>query len=63
MLVVQRTEREQIIIGRPGDVLTQPIVISVSKLKPSSVRIGVDAQRDLPVRRAEVIDSEAAVTQ
>mgnify|MGYP006921455065 CR=1 FL=1 len=60
MLVMGRKEREEIVIGKPGDVLTEPIVVSLVRLSSDGVRLGVTAQKDVDIRRAELV--EAATT-
>lgn len=56
MLVLSRAEGEQIIIGQPGDVLRQPIVIQVVRREQNDrLRLGVECQRDMQVHRAEVL--------
>lgn len=47
MLVLQRTEGEQIWIG-------DSIVITIASVRGDKVRVGIDAPKDIPVHRREV---------
>lgn len=53
MLILQRKEDEEIIIGREG---TAEIVIKVLQLKGGQVYIGIDAPREFSVHRKEVFE-------
>ena len=56
MLVLSRKRSEQIVIA-------DKIVITVVDIRNGSVRLGIEAPRDIPVHRREVqeiIDKEAA---
>lgn len=62
MLVVSRFISETVHIGKAGDVLTEPIVITAVDARrigksDKQLRIGVDAQRDIGVFRSEIIDA------
>lgn len=62
MLVLQRSNHERVIIGKAGDVLTEPILIDVVGFrgKPDgtqkSVRLAISAQRDVVILRDELIE-------
>ena len=47
MLVLGRRKNESIVIG-------QRIVVTVVEVKGKTVRVGIDAPRELPVHREEV---------
>lgn len=51
MLVVSRKLRQRIVIGDDGE-----IVVEVLGLKGQSVRIGIQADRSVPVYREELVD-------
>ena len=58
MLCLGRLVGERITIGKPGDVLTDPIVITLlrhggcqSDGQMQSTRLGIEAQRDIRVMR------------
>ena len=48
MLVLSRRKTERILIG-------DDIVIQVMQIKDSSVRIGIEAPREVPVMREELV--------
>ncbi len=48
MLVLTRKESEQIVIGKE-------LVITIVRVEGGKVRIGVDAPREVPVMRREVL--------
>lgn len=53
MLVLQRKLDERIVIEYPG----QPLVtIDVVRLKEGTVRLGIDAPREVAIHRQEVYD-------
>ena len=54
MLVFGRQISDTIVIGKTGDVLTEPIVVTVVALRNNGARLGVDAQRDIAVDRGEI---------
>jgi carbon storage regulator len=54
MLVLQRRYEETVVIGEAGQTLTEPIVVQVMQLRPTSVRLGIEAPRDIPIHRGEV---------
>ena len=56
MLVLARGKKESIIVGKAGDVLTGPIVVSVSDVRGEQVRIGIEADRNISIYRSEVQD-------
>lgn len=47
MLVLQRTEGEQIWIG-------ENIVVTITSVRGDKVRVGIEAPKDVPVHRREV---------
>ena len=49
MLVLSRKEDEKIIIG-------DSIVITVVKVENNKVRLGIEADRNVPIIRSELID-------
>ncbi len=49
MLVLSRKEDEKIVIG-------DSIVITVVKIENNKVRLGIDADRNVPIVRSELID-------
>lgn len=51
MLVLQRRRREQIVIG--GE-----IVITVLRLESGSVRLGIEAPRDVAIERRDAAEGE-----
>lgn len=53
MLVLCRQENEEIVIGDPERPLA---VISVVSIKGDKVRLGVTADRTIPVHRREIAD-------
>lgn len=52
MLVLSRKTRERIIIGDGPDAIT----ITVVRIGPNAVRLGIDAPRDVKIAREELID-------
>ena len=46
MLCVSRVDNESVTIGKAGDVLTEPITITVKRTTVNQVRLGVHAQVD-----------------
>ena len=51
MLVLSRKSNEQILIG-------DDIVITVIRIGENTVRIGIEAPKDVPIVRAELIQSD-----
>lgn len=51
MLVLSRKTNERILIG-------EKIALTVVRIGPNTVRIGIDAPRDVNIRRHEVPDLE-----
>jgi sRNA-binding carbon storage regulator CsrA len=53
---------ESLIIGKPGDVLTEPIVVTFlrNRSSGSDARLGVDAQRSVRVVRRELLEQRDA---
>jgi carbon storage regulator len=47
MLVLSRKEGERIVIG-------DNIVVTLLRVKGNSIRIGIDADRDVPIRRHDL---------
>lgn len=54
MLVLSRRIGEVLIIGQKGDVLEESIDFTILGIKAGQVRIGIKAQRNLRVDRAEI---------
>lgn len=57
MLVLLRDINDTVVIGKPGDVLTEPIIVTVVALRSNGARLGVTAQRDIAVHRSEVYEA------
>ena len=55
MLVLTRHEGETLVIGEPGQVLTEPIRVTLVR-NGISPRIGIVAQRDLRILRSELAE-------
>ena len=51
MLCVSRVDNESVTIGKAGDVLTEPITITVQQTTPKIVVFGIDAQRSIRIER------------
>lgn len=51
MLCLKRKETETVTFGKAGDVLTGPIVVKVGELRPTSVKLEIDCQRDIRIER------------
>jgi len=51
MLVLTRGKNEQVVIGEGRD-----IVVEVVEVQGGKVRLGIQAPKDVPVHRREVID-------
>ena len=57
-LVLGRKRNEKIVIGKCGDVLDRPIIITLMDIQHGIVaRIGVDAPRQIEVHRLEVAEA------
>lgn len=54
MLVLSRKQSEQIKIG-------DDITLTIVRIGPRSVRLGIDAPRDMPVVRSELIQVESGL--
>ena len=52
MLCVSRVDNESVTIGKAGDVLTEPITITVKRTTVNQVRLGVHAQADIRIERS-----------
>lgn len=64
MLVLSREEGEQIVIGKAGMVLTGPVVVTLVRVVRGTnhhlggkVRIGIEADANVPVHRREVYEA------
>ena len=57
MLILTRDDGEQVIIGKAGDVLTEPIIVTNCGVRGQRVRLGIQAQTDIEVHRKEVKDA------
>jgi len=53
MLVLTRKHKQQIHIG-------DNIVITVQQIKGTSVRIGIEAPREISIRRSELLERDAS---
>jgi sRNA-binding carbon storage regulator CsrA len=64
-LCITRKSQEQIEIGKQGDVLTGPIIITMEGIEHhgTRARIGIRAQNDIVVNRLEVADKIRLETQ
>lgn len=58
MLVLSRDVNQQIVIGKAGDVLTGPIVITYVEQRRTHARIGIEADRHVSVDRKEIRDAK-----
>ena len=56
-LALTRREGEQLVIGEPDD--PRAIRIGVARVEDGRVRLVVDAPRDVPVHRVEVLEGMA----
>lgn len=63
MLILARKPGEQIFIGKAGDVLTGPIVVSVCNVTSGRARLGVVAPDDVGVHRNSHGGNPEAVTE
>lgn len=54
MLVLSRHRDESIIIGEPGP---NQVVITIMEIRGDKVRLGIEADRVIPVHREEVYNS------
>ena len=61
MLVLSRKRNQSIQIGKAGQVLTGPIVVTVVDVRGEAARLGIDCDRDLPIDRQEKIRDEESV--
>lgn len=52
MLVLSRAKDERIMIGEEGE-----IVITVVEIRADKVRLGITADRKIPVHREEIFDA------
>lgn len=60
MLVLSRKPGETVVIGRAGDVLTRPIVVTCVEVTPGRSRLGFDAQKTLGIDRGTSSTNESA---
>lgn len=51
MLVLAQKEGDRILIGRPGQVLTEPIEVSLVEIRGSTARLGFEAPREIQIDR------------
>jgi len=56
MLVVSRSQNESVIIN--GD-----ITVTVVAIRGDKVRLGIDAPREVPIHRKEIVDAIRAETE
>lgn len=54
MVVIDRKRMQEIVIGKAGDVLTGPIVVTLIESRKTRSKIGVHAQRDVGITRGVV---------
>jgi carbon storage regulator CsrA len=57
MLVVERSQFEEIVIGDPSHPIA---VVSLQDIRGSKVRIGIQADKSIPVNRREIADAIVA---
>jgi carbon storage regulator CsrA len=61
MLVLSRGLKEEVVIGKAGQVLSGPIIVSIEAFRLGKVQLGFHCDREIPVHRKEVqerIDEE-----
>lgn len=58
MLTLTRKVGERIIIGHGQD--DEPIIIEIKEIRRNQVRIAVEAPRDIPIMREELMDRAPA---
>jgi len=58
MLVLSRCRDESFTIGKAGDVLTGPIVITVVDVRRDKARIGIACQKDVEILRDDAVKTE-----
>ncbi len=56
MLCLSRSNRQRIVIGKKGDVLEGPIILTINEILQFKVRLGFDGQRDVRIMREEIAD-------
>lgn len=54
MLILSRRPNERIVIGEGADRIT----ITVTRIQPDKVRIGIDAPKHVPIAREEILDRQ-----
>lgn len=57
MLVLTRSKNETIEIGKKGDVLDGPILVTPVEIRGAKIRLGIEAPINIPVYRGEVADA------
>jgi carbon storage regulator len=57
MLVLSRGKDETVVLGDEHTVLGSPIRVTVIDIRGDKVRLGIDADKGLPVHREEVWDA------
>lgn len=60
MLVLSRKPGEHLKIGKAGDVLSGPIVVTCVQITPGRTRLGVQAPSDIGIHRQELVPREEA---
>lgn len=58
MLILTRDIGSQVIIGKAGQVLTEPIVVTLVDVRGIRSRLGFEAQQDLNIVRDEVVEAD-----
>ena len=56
MLVLSRKKNESIVIQNPNDPNAPPIEILVVDIRGDKVRLGIEAEKNIPVHRREVYE-------
>lgn len=60
MLVLSRKNRESVIVGRPGTG-DQMLKVTVLQVRGGKVRLGIEADRSIPILRSELFERDLAV--
>lgn len=53
-LIVTRKLTESVIVGRKGDVLSEPLMFTILGVKGDQVRVGIRAPENVSVDREEI---------
>jgi carbon storage regulator CsrA len=57
MLVLSRKSRESIVVGEP-DGAKRMVTVTVLEIREGKVRLGIEADPSIPVRRSEVLQRD-----